>query len=167
MKARFLYLVLILMPLINGCITYSFTGASISTDVKTVSVQFFKNNATLVQPTLSRTLTDALKDKFMSQTSLNLINKGGDLSFEGQITNYSTQPVAIQGNETAALNRLTITISVKFTNIKNDKQNFETSFSRYEDYPSSKNLVSVEEGLIKQITDVLVDDIFNRSVVNW
>ena len=167
MKLRILYLFLLFIPLINGCGIYSFTGASISPDVKSVSVQYFKNNATLVQPKLSQTLTDALKDKFSTQTNLNLINKGGDLSFEGSITNYSTQPVAIQGNETAALNRLTITISVKFTNIKNDKQNFESTFSRYEDYPSSKNLVSVEDGLIKQITDVLVEDIFNKAVVNW
>ena len=167
MKIRQLLFLLVFFPLLTGCGVYSFTGASISPDVKTVSIQFFKNNATLVQPTLSRILTDALKDKFMSQTSLNLINKGGDLSFEGQITNYATQPVAIQGNETAALNRLTITINVKFTNIRNDKQNFESSFSRFQDYPSSKSLSAVESDLIKEITDVLVDDIFNRSVVNW
>lgn len=147
---------------------YSFTGASISPDVKTISIQYFQNNASLVVPTLSRVFTDALKDYFTSQTNLTLVDRNGDLSLEGAITGYSVQPVAIQGNETAAMNRLTITVTVKFTNKKNEKQNFENkSFSRYQDYPSSANLVAVQDGLIKLIDDQLITDIFNQAVVNW
>ena len=153
----------------NSCrMSYSFTGASISPDVKTVSIQYFANNASLVVPTLSRVFTDALKDYFTSQTNLILVDRNGDLNLEGAITGYSIQPIAIQGNETAAMNRMTITVTVNFTNKKNEKQNFENkSFSRYEDYPSNPGLVKVQDQLIKDINDALIQDIFNQSVVNW
>jgi hypothetical protein len=147
--------------------SYSFTGASISPNVKTVSISNFPNNASLVVPTLSRTVTDALRDYFTSQTNLNLVERGGDLSLDGSITQYVVIPVAIQGNETAAMNRLTIAVSVKFVNKTDPKQNWETSFSRYQDYTSSLNLSTVQEGLIREITDQLVQDIFNKAVVNW
>ena len=148
-------------------VSYSFTGASISPKVKTVTIQYFPNQASLVVPTLSRALTDALRDYFTSQTNLVLLDKGGDLNIEGAITGYAVQPIAIQGNETAAMNRLTITVSVKFTNRTDEKQNFETTFSRYEDYQSTLNLSSVQDGLIKEINDKLVQDVFNKAVVNW
>jgi len=167
-KILSLLLSLILLLASAGCkVNYSFTGGSIDPKIKTISIQYFPNNAILVQPSLSQSFTEALKDKFSSQTKLNLIKKGGDLNIEGAITGYYTSPVAIQGNETAALNRLTITVSVKFTNNLDEKQNFEQSFSRYEDYPSSQNLSAVEETLIKDINTALVEDIFNKSVVNW
>jgi hypothetical protein len=148
-------------------VNYSFTGASISPNVKTVSIQYFPNQAPLVVPTLSRALTDALKDYYISQTNLILVDRGGDLNIDGAITGYAVQPIAIQGNETAAMNRLTITISVRFTNKTNEKQNFESTFSRYLDYSSDRNLSSVQDALIKEINDQLVQDVFNKTVVNW
>lgn len=152
----------------SGCkINYSFTGASISPEVKTVSIENFPNKAPLVVPTLSRSFTEALQDYFTSQTNLILVPQGGDLQLTGEITGYGVQPQAIQGNETAALNRLTITVNVKFVNQFDESQNWETPFSRYLDYPSSQNLVSVQEGLIEEINAMLVDDIFNKAVVNW
>jgi hypothetical protein len=163
-----LFLVAGMMILTYSCrMSYSFTGASISPNVKTVTILNFPNNAGLVVPTLSRTLTEALKDYFSSQTNLILIERNGDLLLDGSITSYAVLPVAIQGNETAARNRLTITVNVKFTNKTDPKQNWETSFSRYQDYSSSFNLSTVEEGLIREITDQLVQDIFNKAVVNW
>lgn len=158
----------LLLASISSCrVSYSFTGASISPNVKTVSIANFPNNSGLVVPTLSRTVTDALRDYFTSQTNLNLVDRGGDLNLEGTITQYVVIPVAIQGNETAALNRLTIAVSVKFSNKTDTKQNWESTFSRYMDYSSSFNLSSVQDGLIKEITDQLVLDIFNKAVVNW
>lgn len=148
-------------------VSYSFTGASISPNVKTVSITYFQNNASLVVPTLSRTLTDALRDYFTSQTNLVLVDRGGDLILDGTITQYAVQPVAIQGNETAALNRLTVVVSVKFVNKTDTKQNWEQTFTRYQDYASSFNLSSVQDGLIADITDQLIQDIFNKAVVNW
>jgi len=163
----FFTILCVLLALSSCKIKYSFTGASISPDTKTVSVQFFKNNAQLVQPTLSQSLTEALKDRFVSETNLTLVENLGDLDFEGEITNYVVTPVAIQGNETAALNRLTVSIRVKFVNFKDEKQNFESNFSRYEDFESSQNLSSVEEELINTINAQLVEDVFNKALANW
>ncbi len=153
----------------NSCrMGYSFTGASISPDVKTISIGYFANNASFVVPTLSRVLTDGLKDYFTSQTRLILVDHNGDLDIEGAITGYTFLPIAIQGNETAAMNRLTITVTVSFINKKNEKQNFENkTFSRYLDYPSSQNLSAVQDQLITQIDNQLIQDVFNQCVVNW
>ncbi len=154
--------------LVSGCkVNYGFTGASVSPDIKTFSVKYFPNNAPVVSPTLSQTLTEKLKDKIVSQASLTHTDKQADLIFEGSITGYGIQPIAIQANETAAQNRLTITINVKFTNLKNEKQNFETTFSRYADYNSQDNFSTVEPQLITTITDQIVDDVFNRVFINW
>ena len=153
--------------LFSSCVFYSFTGASIPEGAKTVSVKYFQNNASIVQPTLSGILTEGLQNKFTSQSNLTLVEKNGDLHFEGQITAYSVSPIAIQSNETAALNRLTINVSVKFSNKMDPKQDFETTFSRFADYNRSKNLVEVEDELNKEITLAIIDDIFNKAVVNW
>ncbi len=147
--------------------SYSFTGASISPEVKTISIDNFPNKAMLVVPTLSRSFTEALKNYFTSQTNLILVERNGDLNLEGSITGYSVQPQAISGNEVAQLNRLTITVKVNFTNKFDEKQNFESNFSRYVDYSSSQNLVSVQDDLIAEINEQLVQDIFNKAVVNW
>lgn len=151
----------------TGCGVYSFTGASISPEVKTISVHYFPNNAPLVNSTLSQEFTQTLKDKFTSQTSLIIVDKSGDLNLEGEITAYSTRPIAIQGDETAALNRLSITVRVRYTNTFDETQDFESNFTQYQDYSSTTNLSSVEEGLILEINKALVEDIFNKAVVNW
>ena len=152
---------------LTGCGIYSFSGASISPDIKSVTIDFFPNHAAIVQPALSQAFTEKLKEKFVTQTSLRLLDKDGDLHFEGSITDYSTQPVAIQGTQTAALTRLTITVSVKFTNSKDEKQNFESGFSRYYEYQSSLSLTTIEQTAITEINKQLVDDIFNKAVSNW
>lgn len=143
------------------------TGASISPDTKTINIRYFQKSAALGPSSLSQTFTEKLKDKFISQTSLSLVTSNADLTLEGSITAYNVTPQAIQVNETAAQNRLSITVSAKFTNIKNEKQNFETSFTRYADFSSSSNLTAVEDELISQINEQLVDDIFNKAVINW
>jgi len=158
---------IIIATAFSGCGIYSFSGASISPDTKTISIHYFPNRASIVQPSLSQSFTEALRDKFMSQTRLDLVADDGDLDISGEIVSYSTQPVAIQGNDAAALNRLTITVKVKFINQKDPKQNFETPLSRFAQYESSRNLKEVEDQLIKQINTELVEDIFNRTVVNW
>ena len=162
------YLFLLLLSIaLFGCKVYSFTGASISPDIKTVSIQYFTNKASLVQPSLSQVFTEKLRDKFVSQTNLTQVKNNGDLQFEGYISDYRALPTAIQGNEQAALNRLTITVFVKFINIKDEKQSFETSFSRFTDYDSQQNLTTIESDLIDEVSSQLVDDIFNKAVINW
>lgn len=162
-------LVILFLLFQSSCrVNYSFTGASISPNVKTLTIRYFPNNASNVIPTLSTAFTDALKDYFTTQSNLTLTDHGGDLTVEGAITGYDpASPVAIQGNETAAMNRMTITVNVKFTNRTNEKQNFESSFTRYKDYPSAQPLPSIQDQIIKEINDQLVQDIFNKAVVNW
>lgn len=169
-NCKWLLGLLLLTALIQGCkVSYSFSGASISPDVKTVSIKTFQNVAPLAQPTLSQTFTESLKDIFITQTNLTLVEKGGDLQFEGKITGYSVTPVAIQGSQvsTASLNRLSITVQVKFINTKDEKQNFEQTFTRFADFDASKNLATIENELTKDINSQLSQDIFNRAVTNW
>jgi hypothetical protein len=147
-------------------VNFSFSGGSLDPNLKTISIHTLKNNAALVIPTLSQQLTDAIRDKFTQQTKLSLVNNGGDLDIAGEIVAYTTTPIAIQANETASQNRLTITITIRFVNKQNEKQNFETNFSRYVDYPSSKPYSEMAD-VIKQVNEYLVDDIFNKAVVNW
>lgn len=148
-------------------IKYSFSGASIPLEAKTVSIPYFPNNAPMVAPTLSSTLTDALQDKFARQTRLQLVDTGGDLAFEGEISNYTSTPAAITSAETAAMNRLTITVKVKFTNIYEPQNNYNKSFSAFTEYDANQLLQDVQDSLIQEIVEQLVQDIFNAAVANW
>jgi len=148
--------------------TVSLTGGNIDPRAKTVYVQTFPNNASLVNPSLSQEFTNVLKDRIQNQTPLTIINNGnGDYSLEGEIINYTVNPIAIQGNDAAAMNRLTITVRVRFSNSFDDKQDFDQTFSRYSDYPSSQNFTAIEKTLVTDICDALTEDIFNKAFVNW
>ena len=170
-KIYFLIISICILISVQSCkISYSFTGASISPDVKTISIQNIPNQAELVVPSLSQTCTESLKDKFLSQTSLQLVNGTGDLNIEGEITDYRVKPMAIQSTATtdvASLNRLTITIMIRYSNAKDPKQNFSQAFSRFSDYDSSQSLDAIEETLIKEILDQINEDIFNKALANW
>jgi len=157
-----------LLVVLTGCkVSYSFSGVNISPEVLTYSVQYFPNRAPLVQAQLSQVFTDALMDKIQGNTSLDLSNDGGDVHFTGEITGYETRPTAITGAETAARNRLTITVRVKYTNVVEPELDYDSSFSRYENYDASQNLVDVEDALIELIVENLVEDIFNKAFISW
>lgn len=154
--------------LVSACrVNYSFSGASIPTEAETVSIKYFPNNAAIVQPTLSQVFTEKLQEKFQNQTRLEPVASMGDLQFTGAIVGYSTAPVGITAQAAAAQQRLTITIKVTFVNQIDGTFDFDKTFSAYEDYDSGLLLTDVEEELIELITDKIVDDIFNQSVVNW
>lgn len=160
-----IYLIGIIM--LSACKIYSFTGASISPQVKTMSVQYLQNRASLVQPGLSQYMTDALIDKCKAQTNLGLTNGIGDVNFEGEITDYNTRPLTVAADARAAMNRFTITVRVRFTNAVDPDLSYDQSFSRYEDYDSALDLSQVEKELSDKIVELLVEDIFNRAFVNW
>ena len=164
---KYLLIAIFGLSIVACKVSYSFNGADICDQCKTVSVQFFENNATNVNPELSQKLTEAIKDKFNNETSVSLVSNNGDLDFSGYISDYRVQSVSLQGNETAAMNRLNISIHAIYQNIHEEDKNFEADFSRYADFESSKNLSQVESELIDQIIEQLVQDIFNKSVVNW
>jgi hypothetical protein len=156
---------------LNACkVSYSFTGASIAPTVKTFSVDYFPNRAKLVNPNLSQQFTEGqygLQDKLIKQTSLSQLSENGDLEFSGQITEYFVKPINIQQGDVAAQQRLTISVKVKFTNNKDHEQDWEKTFTAYEDFDSNSSLSDVEDQLVPEIIKKLTDDIFNASVANW
>lgn len=162
-----IFLLLSLLVLKGCTVNYSFSGASIDPKMKTYSVQYFANRAPLVVPTLSQQLTEALREKIRSQTKLLLVTGVGDADFSGEITRYETRAVAITGNDRPAQNRLTMDVRVRYTNSVNPKEGFESTFSRYKDYDANQSLAVVEQDLIKDILELLAEDIFNKAFVNW
>lgn len=152
---------------LHACtVGYSFSGASTG-DAETISIQFFRNNAPLNNPLLSQVFTEKLKDKFNRETKLKLIDDNGDMQLSGSITDYAVSPVAIQQNVTAARNRLTITMQVKFSNKTNPRFDFDKSFTNFEDFDANVSLASVEGDLVNTICDKIVLQIFNEAVINW
>jgi hypothetical protein len=163
------FALLLVMSLgLNGCGIYSFTGASISPDIKTISVETFVDNSG-GPPTLSQVFSEKLREYYQRNTNLGLIRNEGDLQVDGTIVGYTLAPIAPQAGalETAALNRLTISIKARFVNTRAETQNFESTFSHYEDFPENQSLSQVEQNLIELISNRIVIDIFNRSVANW
>ncbi len=153
--------------LLWGCGVYSFTGASIPPRAQTISVDYFPNDAPLVQPTLSQQFTEELQNIFTRQTNLRMVEGIGHLHFEGSITDYRTEPIAITGDDRAAMNRLTVSVRVSFFNEFDDESEFQRSFSRYYDYDSNLSLAQIENDAIEVIVKELAEDIFNQAVVNW
>lgn len=167
MKFKLLSIFLFISVCFCACsINYSFYGTNISPEVKTVSVKQFKNNASLVNLQLAGILTNSLKEKFLSQTKLNVVDRDGDLRFEGEIIDYAVSATAV-GSDKAAMNRLTIVVNVRFTNNNDDSESYELKFSRYADFSSSKTLEQVQVELVNEIVEALVDDIFSKAVTNW
>lgn len=169
-KAVRILLPLTLLAMIAGCgikIKYSFTGASIPVEARTISIATFQNRASLVVPGLTQTMTDALIDMCRAQTNLDMVSSGGDLSFEGEISDYKTQPLTVGGNEQAAMNRFSISVRVRYVNSFNSDLSFDQTFTRYQDYNSALNLSEVESSLTEEIVKMLTEDIFNRAFVNW
>ncbi len=159
---------LVLSLLLTACTGgYSFTGASIPPGAKTIGISTFPNYASTVNPQLSQTLTDQLTQMFSSQTPLTVTTGDGDLTLSGEITGYDTRASALSSADEVSMNRLTITIRVRFTNRIDPNADFEQQFSRYRDYAASQDFSAVESGLVSEIVTELCEDIFNKSVVNW
>jgi ribosomal protein S1 len=164
--------ILVLSVIVSACkITYKFNGASIAPSVKTVFIDYFTNRARVVNPNLSQTFTEKMKDKFVSETGLSMAKDQGDLEFSGEITGYEVRAMSVQqsdaGKDYASMNRLTVTVKVVFTNNKDHEQDFNTSFSAYYDWDSTKSLSQVENDAVDSIVEQLIEDIFNKSVANW
>jgi len=167
-KYNILFIVSITLTVtVSSCLTVSLTGSNINPNAKTVSISTFTNNASLVNPALSQEFTTALINKIQSQTPLTVVNNNGDYTLEGEIVGYSISPVAIQGNDVAAMNRLTISVRVRFSSKYDENSDFEQTFSRYMDYNSTDNFSTRENGLVSAINETLTDDIFNKAFVNW
>jgi len=150
-------------------VNYSFTGADIPAEAKTVSVDFFTTLAPKANPTISQKFTDDLIAMLLTQANgLDVIKEDGDLQFSGAIVGYRISPAAVQSNtEAASQNRLTIVVKVKYTNTIEPDKSFEKEFSQFADYDVDNDLNVVEPALIDAIDKILVQDIFNASLGSW
>jgi hypothetical protein len=164
---KIIYIICIALVSFGCTMTVGLTGANVDDNIKTTSIEIFENQAPLTNPNFTRIITEGLRNKFVQQTKLKVINEGGDVNFRGAITGYTTSPVAVSGNETASLTRLTITVSVEYTNRLDPDKNFNQSFSRYADFNATQNLNQVEDALMSEISSQLVQDIFNRAFLDW
>lgn len=165
-KNGLLYCALFL-SLVSCKINYSAQGGPIDPNLKTISIDQFTNQASLGPSTIGFTFTEKLRDLFQSQTKLELISSNGDLSYEGTISSYTIQPISVQGNQTAAQNRLTIAVKVSFVNQIDEKKNFDQSFTRFADYASSSDIGSIQDRLIEEIFDQITQDIFDKTLGDW
>ncbi|AOZ99732.1 hypothetical protein BIW12_09930 [Flavobacterium commune] len=153
--------------MLNGCGIYNFTGTG-KIDAKTFQVNFFQNNADLVEPGIDRTFTLALQDILINQTNLNLVSTGGDLVYEGEITDYRISPMTATADQQAAQNRLKIRVNVRFTNKNKETDDFEKTFEFFYDFPATTQLQgSVLNTALKEIFERITQDIFNESLAKW
>jgi outer membrane lipopolysaccharide assembly protein LptE/RlpB len=165
--ARLLPLLAAVLTL-SACGIYSFSGTSIQNDVNTINIEYFEYKAQKVNPSLSNDLTEALRTRFRRMTRLEQVEQDGDLEIVGEVTGYSVSATAITAGEVAAQNRLTVTVSVSFTNRKYPEDDFDNkTFSAYADYDSANSLDAVESSLCAEIVDKLIEDIFNATVAQW
>ena len=154
--------------MVQSCGIYSFTGTSIQPDVKSITINYFEYKALKVNPNLSNSITEALKDKFTKMTKLEQVDMDGDLEIIGEVTGYDVKATAITANEQAAQNRLTVNVKIAFIDRKYPENSFENkSFSAYADFDAMQQLDAVESTLCEEIIEKLCEDIFNATVANW
>jgi len=157
-----------MLILISCKVNYSFTGASIPEGTTTFQVNYFQNNSALIEPGLDRDFTIALQDLILNQTSLDLVNNNGDLIYEGEITEYRVSPTTAQANSTAAQNRLTITVMVRYFDTNNTDNDFEQRFSFFFDFAGNAQLIGAQKtSAHEEIFERITQDIFNASLAQW
>ncbi|WP_157449671.1 LptE family protein [Croceitalea dokdonensis] len=157
--------------LLDGCGLYTFTGADVG-DAQSFQVNFFQNYAdqspgSTIEPQLDLEFTNALQDLITNLTSLSLTGSGGDLVYEGEIVEYRVSPMSATADQTAAQNRLTMAVNVRFFNSKKEGADFEKRFSFFFDFPGTQLLESVKSEAHEVIFDRLTQDIFNESLADW
>ncbi|WP_345236221.1 LptE family protein [Hymenobacter saemangeumensis] len=157
---------------LSGCGVYSFSGTNIDPAVRTFSIQTIQNNSPTGPAFLTQRFTEDMKDYFQRNTNLQMVNRDGDLQFEGAIVAYDFSPAAIQqvgGTDVAGQNRLTIQVKIRFVNTKDDTQSFDQTFQSFGDFPASQDIATVnnDQNAVRRITTNVITEIFNKSVANW
>jgi hypothetical protein len=171
-KSLSVLMLLFAFLMLKSCQFYSFKGISISPDVKTYTVPTFKNLVGNAPPTISLTFTEKLKDQIRNNTRLRRVDTEGgaeaDLTFVGNIVEFSVNALSAQPGQPAAINQLKISVEIDFTNIKEEKNNWKQVFSFQQEFPSGADLISVQDQLIQTISKKIVEDIFNKAFTeNW
>lgn len=169
LKSKSILILCLIALVVTACsISYKFNGSSINYEkIKTITIKDFPNQAPLVFPPLSQKFTEALKDIYIRQTRLQLVNSNGDLELEGEITGYDLTPMAVKEDAYASQTRLTITVRVRYSNRVTPEEDFEQSFSAYREFDATRMLQEVQDQLSQEIIKELVDQIYNATVANW
>ena len=162
---NFLYIPLLFT--ISSCGFYTFSGASISAEIKNIKIGYFINEAENFKVNLDRDITQKLTDFIIEQTDLSVNNNDYDIEINGKIISYNISPISISSNDFANQNRLSISVNIDFKNYINEKENYNQKFTRYVDYKSDQNLEEIESELTDQILEEICIDIFNKTFVNW
>ena len=165
---RFVKLFILILFTTSCSVKYSLTGASISPETKTFQVNYFKNNAPLIEPGIERDFTNKLIDLLINQTSLELVKSNGDLTYEGEIVEYRISPTTATANNTAAQNRLTVGVNIRFYDKNDSEADFEKRFSFYYDYPGNVQLIGGQrDTALDEIFERITQDVFNASLAKW
>ena len=168
MRSKKILCILMFTILSNCSVKYSLTGASISPETNSFQVNYFQNNAPLVEPGIERDFTNTLIDLLINQTSLDLVKSNGDLIYEGEIVEYRISPTTATANNTAAQNRLTVDVNVRFFDVKDSEADFEKRFSFYYDYPGNAQLIGTQKDTaLEEIFERITQDVFNASLAKW
>ncbi len=162
---KFLYIPLLLT--ISSCSFYTFSGASISPEIKNIKIGYFINEAENFKANLDRDITQKLTDFIIEQTDLSVNNDKYEIEINGKIISYDITPISISSNDFANQNRLSISVNIDFKNYINEKENYNQKFTRYVDYKSDQNIEEIESELNDQILQEICIDIFNKTFVNW
>lgn len=166
MRVFILLLTLISIVSLSTCGIYSPYGAATS-GASNFSIKYFETVHPLVSASTSITISEKLIDRVQKQSTLQLVDSQGELQFEGKVIGWTVQPINVQGNETAGANRVTITVDVIFTNTIEPDLSFQRKFNRFYDLPSSQDIHSNTDLVVKEIAALLSQDIFNASLGNW
>ena len=166
------FIIIIISSLVISCGIYSFTGSSIPVGVETFQVDYFENTAggkpgSTIEPGLDRDFTIALQDLIVNQTSLNLVNEGGDIKYSGEIIEFSVTPMAATAEIRAAQNRLTMAVMVNYENVLNEEDNIEKRFSFYYDFPGNLQVYDIKDSALEEIFERIIQDIFNETLAKW
>ena len=162
---KILYIPLLLIT--SSCGFYTFSGASISSEIKNIKISYFINEAENFKANLDRDITQKLTDFIIEQTDLSVNNDNYEIEINGKITSYDITPISISSNDFANQNRLSISVNIDFKNYINEKENYNQKFTRYVDYKSDQNIEEIESELNDQIIEEICIDIFNKTFVNW
>jgi len=162
---------------LNGC--YTFKTAGIPPGMETFYIAEVENNAANVVGTLASNFQLKLTDKVRIEGKLTPTEYDPHVEFVATITGFNVSSVAPEEGQTTAFNRLDIRVQVKFTNHfdaefennynpkPSDDKKWTNTFGFFEDYASTTNLLDVQEELIENITDQIVEDIFNKAFSDW
>jgi len=166
-RLKIIALLALVVFTIQSCGIYSFTGADTG-NAQTFQVNYFQNTSAIVEPGIDRTFTLQLEDLIQSQTNLNNTESNGDLVYEGEIIDYYISPMSATAQSTAAQNRLTIVVNVRFYNTLDPEKDLEQRFSFYYDYPAQVQLQGASLATaLEEIFTRITQDIFNATLANW